>query len=172
MHWWSMFTDSWHAEKWTDKLNVWVRSTGWRTDCHAEKYPLGKVEDSTQLIKYSTKISLPLKIWSFLEVILAAYPLTMLLFWLLGKGLSMDEKVLFTAFLLFSILTYPTTMEGKSTRLLNILRLFFSMGIILLSVNNNFSFNLLIYPLTPALLGFYSIATILSFIKSEPPKTV
>jgi sterol desaturase/sphingolipid hydroxylase (fatty acid hydroxylase superfamily) len=24
MHWWSMFTDSWHAEKWTDKLNVWV----------------------------------------------------------------------------------------------------------------------------------------------------
>jgi len=172
MHWWSMLKDTWHAEKWTDKLKVWIRSTGWRPDGHAEKYPSGKVEDTSQLTKYSTEISLLLKLWSFLEVTLVAYPLTMLFFWMLGQGMSIEEKVLFTAFSLFSIFTYTTTMEGKSTRLLNMLRLFFSVGIILLSVNNNFSFNLLTYPLTPVLLGFYSISTMLSFIRSEPPKTV
>ena len=171
MHWWSMLKDTWYAEKWMDKLNVWVRSTGWRPDGHAEKYPLGKVDDTSQFIKYSTEISLPLKLWSFFEVSLVAYPLTMLFFWMLGQGMSVQEKVLFTTFSLFSIFTYTTTMEGKSTRFLNMLRLFFSLGIVLLSVNNNFSFNLLTYPLTPILLGFYFISTILSFIRLEKHQT-
>ena len=41
----------------------------------------------------------------------------------------------------------------------------------ILSVNNNFSFNLLTYPLTPILLGFYFISTILSFIRLEKHQT-
>jgi hypothetical protein len=45
------------------------------------------------------------------------------------------------------------------------------LGIILLSVNNNFSFNLLTYPLTPILLGFYFISAILSFIRLEKNQT-
>jgi hypothetical protein len=95
----------------------------------------------------------------------------MLFFWMLGQGMSIEEKVLFTAFSLFSIFTYTTTMEGKSTRLLNMLRLFFSLGIILMSVNNNFTFNLLTYSLTPILLGFYFISATLSFIRLEKHQT-
>ena len=167
MHWWSMLKDTWYANRWIDKLNVWIKPTGWRPDGHAEKYPLGKVNDTYQLKKYSVEISLPLMIWSFLEVLLVAYPVTMLFFWMLSKGISIEEKVLFTTFLLFSIFTYTTTMEGKSTRLLNTFRLFFSIAIVLLSVNNNFHFNLLNYSITPVLLGFYSIGTIFSFIRSD-----
>jgi len=150
-----------------DKLNVWIRSTGWRPDGHAEKYPSGKVDDTSQFTKYSTEISLPLKLWSFLEVTLVAYPLTMLFFWMLGQGMSVEEKVLFTIFSLFSIFTYTTTMEGRSSRALNLIRLVFSLLIVILSVNNNFSFNLTTYALTPLLCGFYFISTILSFIRSE-----
>ena len=167
MHWWNMLKDTWYADKWMDKLNVWIRSTGWRPNGHAEKYPSGKVEDSSQLKKYSTEISLPLKLWSFLEVGFVAYPLTMLFFWMLAQGLSIEEKLLFTTFSLFSIFTYTTTMEGKSTRLLNTLRLLFYVGIVLLSINNNFTFNLLNYPLTPILLGFYSISVVFSFFRLE-----
>jgi hypothetical protein len=167
MHWWCMLKDTWHAEKWIDKFNVWIRSTGWRPDGHAEKYPLGKVEDVSQFGKYSTDISYTLKLWSFLEVSLVAYPLTMLFFWMLGQGISSEEKLLYTAFSLFSIFTYTTSMEGKPTRLLNMLRLFFSLGIIILSVNNTFTFNLFTYQLTPLLISFYFAATILSFIRIE-----
>tara|TARA_B110000467_G_scaffold62162_1_gene56744 strand:- start:10384 stop:11634 length:1251 start_codon:yes stop_codon:yes gene_type:complete len=166
MHWWSMLKDTWYADRWIDKFNIWIRSTGWRPDGHAEKYPLSKVNDTSQLKKYNAEISFPLMIWSLLEVSLVAYPVTMLFFWMLAQGMSVEEKVLFTAFSLFSIFTYTTSMEGKSTRLLNIFRLFFSVSIVLLSINNNFDFNLLNYSITPVLLGFYSIATIFSFIRS------
>ena len=96
IHWRVLLKDTWYAKRWIDKLNVWIGPTGWRPDGHGEKYPAKKVEDVNNLTKYSTPISLPLKLWSFLEVGFVAYPLTMLFFWMLAQGLSGEEKVLFT----------------------------------------------------------------------------
>ena len=102
---------------------------------------------------------------SALEVTLVSYPLTMIFFWMLAQGLTSIEKILFTSFLLFSIYTYTTTMEGKSTIFLNIIRFVFSFIVIIMSLNNNFSFNLITYTLTPLVCGFYFISTLLSFYR-------
>ena len=91
----------------------------------------------------------------------------MIFFWMLSQGITDIEKILFTLFLLFSIFTYTTTMEGKSTLSLNIIRFLFSFIIVILSLNNNFTFNLTAYTLTPLFCGFYFISTVLSFF-SQP----
>ena len=167
MHWWTIVKDVWYAEKWTDRLNPWISKVGWRPEGHEQKYPLKKVQDLSDYNKYTTDISASLKIWSVLEVGLVSYPLTMIFFWMLSQGITDIEKVLFTLFLLFSIFTYTTTMEGKSTLSLNIIRFLLSFIIVILSLNNNFTFNLTAYALTPLFCGFYFISTVLSFF-SQP----
>ena len=162
MHWWNILRDAWYAEKYMDKFNVFISKVGWRPEGHENKYPLKKVKDLSNFNKYNTDISFSLKIWSLFEVTLVSYPLTMIFFWMLTKGLTNLEKILFTSFLLFSIFTYTTTMEGKSTRFLHIIRFLFSFIIVILSLNNNFTFNLMTYTLTPLFCGFYFISTILT----------
>jgi alkylglycerol monooxygenase len=45
---WQLLQDSWHAERWWDKVRVWFMPTGWRPADVNERYPLPRCLPQTQ----------------------------------------------------------------------------------------------------------------------------
>ena len=128
---------------------------GWRPLGHDEKFPIKKVKDVTKHDKYNTSVSLYLKILSTIEVVFIALPLTLIFFWMIENGITLTEKVFYSSFLLFSIFTYTTTLEGKSTRLLNSLRFTLSLILIYSSTKYYSTFDLLSYNISMIFVFFF-----------------
>ena len=81
---------------------------------------------------------------------------------MMGNGATRIEQFIYSLFLLVSIYVYTTTMEGKSTKMLNFIRVFFAFGIMFFSINDRFTYNLLESAISYVVLLFYFSA----FIKS------
>ncbi|TFH74817.1 sterol desaturase family protein [Gammaproteobacteria bacterium LSUCC0112] len=58
---WQLLKDSWHAERWWDKVRVWFMPTGWRPADVTERYPLPRCLPDTQQ-KYNPPIPGALKV--------------------------------------------------------------------------------------------------------------
>jgi sterol desaturase/sphingolipid hydroxylase (fatty acid hydroxylase superfamily) len=162
MHWWQLLKDSAMTTSLKDKLLIFVKPTGWRPKDMVKKRPMYKVTDPFNFEKYRSNISTFGIIWAFIEVAVVSYPLTMVLFWMMGNGATRIEQFIYSIFLLVSIYVYTTTMEGKSTKMLNFIRVLFACGIMFVSINNGFIYNLLDSPISYVVLLFY----ISAFIKS------
>ncbi|MFD2176075.1 sterol desaturase family protein [Veronia pacifica] len=120
MHWTKMMRDSIHTKKWSDKFGVWYKSTNWRPDDVAKKFPSNKIEHVSKLEKFDPKISLPLIVWSTLELGLATTLVA--IFFLTLPDLSATHIYVIGGFILLNIATYTTIMEGKKQFLLPISR--------------------------------------------------
>ncbi len=164
IHWTTILKDAWNAEKWIDKFYLFFNKVGWRPLGHDEKFPIKKVKDVTKHDKYNTSVSLYLKILSTIEVVFIALPLTLIFFWMIENGITLTEKVFYSSFLLFSIFTYTTTLEGKSTRLLNSLRFTLSLILIYSSTKYYSTFDLLSYNISMIFVFFFLISTVSSFL--------
>ncbi|MFN8285260.1 MAG: sterol desaturase family protein [Chitinophagales bacterium] len=66
-HLFLMFKDAWRAEKWMDKLTIWVRPTGWRPEGFEEKYPVVKITDPYHFEKFHPQHSKGLVAWSSIQ---------------------------------------------------------------------------------------------------------
>lgn len=53
-HLWLLVQDAWRATSWLDKLRIWFQPTGWRPIGFEEKYPVNKIEQVYQQVKYQT----------------------------------------------------------------------------------------------------------------------
>jgi len=62
-----LFKDAWRAEKWSDKLTIWFRPTGWRPEGFEEKYPVEKITDRYNFKKYQPSSSKALLRWSLFQ---------------------------------------------------------------------------------------------------------
>ena len=65
-----MMKDAWRADKWTDKLSIWFRPTGWRPEGFEEKYPVLKITEPYNISKYNPSISKRLFLWSNIQFFL------------------------------------------------------------------------------------------------------
>ena len=70
-HLWQLIKDAWYAEKLIDKLKIWFMPTGWRPNDVKEKLPLQQVDNPFEQIKYKTKNSSILVVWSWIQHIIA-----------------------------------------------------------------------------------------------------
>lgn len=68
-----LIQDAWRADKWIDKLTIWVRPTGWRPNGFEEKYPIIKIKDPYNFEKYNPPISKGLFIWSNIQFFVFAF---------------------------------------------------------------------------------------------------
>ena len=66
-HLFLMFKDAWRAEKWSDKLMIWFKPTGWRPAGFEEKYPVYKISDVYHFEKYNPKLSKSIFNWSIIQ---------------------------------------------------------------------------------------------------------
>jgi sterol desaturase/sphingolipid hydroxylase (fatty acid hydroxylase superfamily) len=68
-HVWLLIKDAWRTKNWKDKFRIWLMPTGWRPADVAAKYPVYKIQDVYHFEKYDTKASVPLKAWSWIQII-------------------------------------------------------------------------------------------------------
>lgn len=68
VHMQHMLKDAWHTASWKDKLNVFIKPTGWRPKDVAEKYSLHKIEDVYDFEKYHTNFSKTFLAWTWFQL--------------------------------------------------------------------------------------------------------
>jgi sterol desaturase/sphingolipid hydroxylase (fatty acid hydroxylase superfamily) len=66
-HLFLMIKDAWRAEKWSDKLMIWFKPTGWRPEGFEEKYPVHKISDVYHFKKYNPELSKASYYWSIFQ---------------------------------------------------------------------------------------------------------
>ena len=63
-----MARDSWHTERWRDKLKVWIARTGWRPADVARKYPREKA-DLAVFEKYDPQVGRGVSLYAFFQLV-------------------------------------------------------------------------------------------------------
>ena len=109
MHLWSLTKDSWRTKKWSDKLKVWYKSTGWRPDDMQEKYPIEYTKDVHQQVKYETESTPFLTSWGFIQVFI--HIAIQFHFLALLTQMSWWDLLYYGAFVGFSIFSYTSLLD-------------------------------------------------------------
>lgn len=108
-HLWGLIQDAWHTKKWSDKLSLWFRPTGWRPKDVAQKHPRILVENVYNLEKYDPAQSNFRKGWAIFQFVSVT---TILLFYLATFAqLPTAIKGLIGALIFLSIFGYTSLMD-------------------------------------------------------------
>lgn len=125
MHAWGIFKDAWRTKNWWDKVRIWFMPTGWRPNDVAEKYPIKIVSDVYQQVKYDTRPSKGLLIWSWTQLIVTI----LLIYYALANfgAFTYWSIFLYMVFSFLSIFSYTALMD-KHWMAIPLELLKFSMG--------------------------------------------
>jgi hypothetical protein len=111
-HLWLLLKDARRTKSWKEKLTLWFKPTGYRPADVAEKYPLYKIEDVYHFDKYAPKASVPLQIWSWIQIIC-----TLLFISYLFGNIAVINKIdgsfiyLYGAFVFLTVYAYTDLMD-------------------------------------------------------------
>jgi alkylglycerol monooxygenase len=108
IHLWLLIQDAWRTKNLWDKCRIWFMPTGWRPEDVKEKYPVSSVLPH-ELVKYDTKPSLGLKIWSWTQFLV----LMMMVFHMMTNVAKIppNDLFLYGGFLFLMIYSYTTLMD-------------------------------------------------------------
>ncbi len=62
-YWWLMAMDCWHAERWRDKLRVWIAPSGWRPPDVAARFPKVPYDPYRDFSRYDPPRNLALNVY-------------------------------------------------------------------------------------------------------------
>lgn len=68
-HLWLLIQDSWRTKKWSEKLTLWFKPTGYRPADVDATYPVYKIENVYQFEKYSTPSSPAFTAWAWTQLV-------------------------------------------------------------------------------------------------------
>ncbi|MFN7200499.1 MAG: sterol desaturase family protein [Bacteroidota bacterium] len=68
-HLWLLIQDSWRTKKWSEKLTLWFKPTGYRPADVDAAYPVYKIENVYQFEKYSTPSSPAFTAWAWTQLV-------------------------------------------------------------------------------------------------------
>lgn len=106
-----LIQDAIHTKSWKNKLVIWFKPTGWRPEDVIEKYPVEKIKDPYQFVKYETSSSNLLMVWLWFQV-----ALTLIFMYHLFGNLAIIGKpdiLVYGLFLILSIYAYTELMDGN-----------------------------------------------------------
>jgi alkylglycerol monooxygenase len=129
VHLWALIQDAWRTKSWWDKLRIWFMPTGWRPSDVAEKYPWNYWKNAYDQVKYDSKPSNTLLIWSWVQL---AVNFAMV-FHVLAAFVNFQylEVMLYAVFMMVSIFSYTSLMDkAKVTLFAEIIRFGMGMGLI------------------------------------------
>ena len=102
--------DSWHTQKWADKLNVWFGRTGWRPADVDAKYSLSKT-DLASFTPFDIAISTRRKFYCIAQYILTA---TIAVFLMINAGqMALAWQLSIAGFLIFASVNIAWLMEKR-----------------------------------------------------------
>lgn len=103
--------DAIHTNSWKNKLLIWFKPTGWRPDDVIEKYPVEKIENPYQYIKYQTSSSPVLMFWLWIQV-----TVTLVFMYHLFANLAEIGKpdiFIYGGFVILQIYAYTELMDAR-----------------------------------------------------------
>jgi alkylglycerol monooxygenase len=101
--------DAIRTEKWTDKLTLWFRKTGYRPEDVTAKYPI--IKSNLAADKFDTKLSKPQKWYAFFQYIFVAAGI--LPFMILLKDMTSTEIITSSVVLTFSLFSLGKVQENS-----------------------------------------------------------
>ena len=110
-HLYQLIKDAWHAEHFIDKVKIWFMPTGWRPEDVSKKYPLEQIEDPFKQVKYDTKTSMPLSIWSWIQYLLTV--IMMLHMFTVVGDITPGMGYMYALFLFIHIFSLTALLDGK-----------------------------------------------------------
>ncbi|WP_266170896.1 sterol desaturase family protein [Dyella subtropica] len=106
---WATWKDAWHAERWRDKLLVWIKPPGWRPVDVAARFPKPAFDILRE--RYEPRLSPALAIYGVVQFALL---LVMGVHFLdLAKHLPATALLTYAGFLLLSLSALGVWMEGR-----------------------------------------------------------
>ena len=109
-HTWQLLKDAYFAKAWKDKIRIWFMPTGWRPKDVENQYPISTVDSKSQ-IKYQTKNSHKLIIWSFFQM--ATTGSLMLLMFTIASKISNITLFFLALFLILNVFSYTSMLDGR-----------------------------------------------------------
>ena len=108
--------DAIRTKNWGDKIKLWFMPTGWRPEDVKEKYPIEIIDNVSTQEKYETNASKSLKAWSWAQLIINM----LLIFYLFNNiaDIGLVDMMLYGLFLMASIFSYTTLMDGSKYSIL------------------------------------------------------
>jgi alkylglycerol monooxygenase len=110
-HFWQLLKDAYYTKKWSDKLRIWFMPTGWRPKDVENLYPIHSTPDFRIQIKYQTKNSYPLIVWSFLQLFITGS--LMLLMFSIASTISNITLFCLAFFLILNVFSYTSMLDGR-----------------------------------------------------------
>jgi alkylglycerol monooxygenase len=109
---WSVFLDSWRAERWSDKLRIWFKGPGWRPAGLDEKYPVEKTS-LQNFCKYDPETPGPVRAYAFFQFFCTTLAATGIL--VAESSWDYEPLVLAIAWIFFSFYIQSAWTEGRES---------------------------------------------------------
>ena len=109
LHLWLMIKDSFRTKIWADKLKIWYGKTGWRPADVAQKYPINKIENPYEYVKFSPNSSNPMAAWSWAQFFIT-FGFLMHFYSNIGHQ-TYSNLILYGLFIFLSIYSYTELMD-------------------------------------------------------------
>ncbi|MCL4117816.1 UNVERIFIED_CONTAM: hypothetical protein GTU68_054805 [Idotea baltica] len=104
-----LFTDAWRSENWLHKLTIWFKPLGWRPPDVIAKYPVAKIEDVNNFVKYNTNPSTGLTAWAWFQFSVVSTLILYMFYQFTNIGMPM--LFVYGSFLVLSIYGFTTLMD-------------------------------------------------------------
>ena len=154
-----LIQDFWHTKNKLDKIIIWFMPTGWRPGDIILKYPIQTISKALELIKYNTKNSKKLIIWSWFQLCISM----VIMFYIFIEINNFNIYVLYlhVLFLMLHIFSYTSLLDGSQYVIL-VETINFIFGIIIINIQKFYytDFGIIIYL-------FFSLCFTIYFLKKE-----
>ena len=164
-HLWQLMNDALRTEKVWDKIRIWFMPTGWRPDDVAEKFPIHILTSPHKQIKYETKNSPLLILWSATQMTIGLVLMFHLFY--ISSLVSTSITLLYAVFLVLHVFGYTSILDKRNYAIYSE-GIKFILGMALFGMNNLTWFGS--GTLISILIGLYliiSLAIAIYFIKTK-----
>ena len=165
-HTWQLLKDAYFAKAWKDKIRIWFMPTGWRPKDVENLLPITTINSKSQ-IKYQTKNSYKLIIWSFFQMAITGS--LMLLMFTIASKISNITLFFLALFLILNIFSYTSMLDGRK-KLSIIMDIFKISSIFYIIISQDSNSNQFLQISFILFAGYAVISTFgtIFFTKSEP----
>lgn len=165
-HTWQLLKDAYFAKAWKDKIRIWFMPTGWRPKDVENLHPITTIDSKSQ-IKYQTKNSYKLIIWSFFQM--ATTGSLMLLMFTIASKISNITLFFLALFLILNVFSYTSMLDGRK-KLSIIMDIFKISSIFYIIISQDSNSNQFLQISFILFAGYAVISTFgtIFFTKSEP----
>ena len=111
-HLWQLMNDAVRTEKVWNKIRIWFMPTGWRPDDVAEKFPIHTLNRPHEQIKYETKNSPLLILWSGAQMTVGLVLMFHLFY--ISSLVSTSVTLLYAVFLVLHVFGYTSFLDKKN----------------------------------------------------------